>query len=134
MSDVKSMDEHIERLDKTQHEEQTPLPEAISGYSHDELRKLGRKATIKLDLVIMPAMVILYILNYLDRQNIAASNLADITVDLGLSVTQYNTTVSILFVGYSKSYASISMLETNFVEYCCTVQENKMRYGYYWFS
>ena len=55
----------------------------------------------------MPAMTILYILNYLDRQNIAASNLADITVDLGLSVTQYNTTVSILFVGYSK-YAPIA--------------------------
>jgi hypothetical protein len=103
MSDVKSVDEHVEGLDKTQHEEQKPLPEAISGYSQDELHKLGRKATIKLDLVIMPAMVILYILNYLDRQNIAASNLADITVDLGLSVTQYNATVSILFVGYSKS-------------------------------
>jgi hypothetical protein len=97
------MDDHIEGLDKAHHEEQAPLPEAIAGYSDAELRRLGRKATIKLDLIIMPAMTILYILNYLDRQNIAVSNLAGITVDLGLSVTQYNTTVSILFVGYSQS-------------------------------
>lgn len=103
MSDIKSVDEHVEGLDKNHYEEEAPLPESLSGYSDAEVKKLGVKATIKLDLLIMPAMTILYILNYLDRQNIAASNLAGITEDLGLSVTQYNTTVSILFVGYSKS-------------------------------
>lgn len=40
--------------------------------------------------------------NYLDRQNIAASKLANIMKDLNMSVQQYNTCVSILFVGYSK--------------------------------
>jgi hypothetical protein len=39
--------------------------------------------------------------NYLDRQNIAASKLANIMRDLNMSVQQYNTCVSILFVGYS---------------------------------
>ena len=39
--------------------------------------------------------------NYLDRQNIAASKLANIMEDLNMSVQQYNTCVSILFVGYS---------------------------------
>jgi hypothetical protein len=39
--------------------------------------------------------------NYLDRQNIAASKLANIMVDLNMTVQQYNTCVSILFVGYS---------------------------------
>lgn len=102
MADIKSIDEYVEGLDKGQYEEQVPLPEPIAGYTDVELHRLGRKATIKLDLIIMPAMTILYILNYLDRQNIAAANLANITEDLGLSVTQYNTTVSILFVGYSE--------------------------------
>jgi hypothetical protein len=45
-------------------------------------------------------MVFLYILNYLDRQNIAAAKLAGIEKDLGLSLTQYQTCVSILFAGY----------------------------------
>jgi len=44
-----------------------------------------------------------YILNYLDRQNIAAAKLAGIMEDLNLSITQYNTVVSVLFAGYSKS-------------------------------
>jgi hypothetical protein len=39
--------------------------------------------------------------NYLDRQNIAASKLANIMKDLDMTVQQYNTCVSILFVGYS---------------------------------
>jgi hypothetical protein len=56
----------------------------------------------------MPAMTVLYILNYLDRQNAAAANLAGITEDLEMSVTQYNTIISILFVGYSKSSAGIN--------------------------
>lgn len=40
---------------------------------------------------------------FADRQNIAASKLAGIMKDLNMSVTQYNTTVSILFVGYSST-------------------------------
>lgn len=46
-------------------------------------------------------MLILDCRNYLDRQNIAASKLANIMEDLNMSVQQYNTCVSILFVGYS---------------------------------
>ena len=38
--------------------------------------------------------------NYLDRQNIASAKLAGITTDLGLSTTQYNTCVAVLFAGY----------------------------------
>jgi hypothetical protein len=53
-------------------------------------------------------MTVLYILNYLDRQNAAAANLAGITEDLGMSVTQYNTIISILFVGYSRSFPGVN--------------------------
>ena len=44
------------------------MPEAIVGLSNAELKILGRKATLKLDLFIMPCITIMYILNYLDRQ------------------------------------------------------------------
>ncbi|KAJ7899080.1 major facilitator superfamily domain-containing protein [Mycena leptocephala] len=68
--------------------------------SPDELAKIGRKATLKIDLLIMPAVIIMYILNYLDRQNIAAAKLAAITTDLKLSAVQYQSCISLLFVGY----------------------------------
>lgn len=85
------------------------MPATLAALSAEEYEKLGKKATYKLDLVIMPILVVMYILNYLDRQNIASAKLAGIEQDLGLSQVQYQTTVSILFVGYSESLLSIFM-------------------------
>ena len=86
MTEVKAVDDRVEAFEKTKYEEHLPLPESLSRLSETELLK-GRRTTIKLDLSIMPAITILYILNYLDRQNIAANKLANITEDLGHSTT-----------------------------------------------
>jgi hypothetical protein len=84
------------------------MPARLAALSSDEYQKLGKRSTLKMDLVIMPILVVMYILNYLDRQNIASARLANIEEDLGLSPVQYQTAVSILFVGYSTSLSSIS--------------------------
>lgn len=78
-------------------------PDVLRDLTDREVKELGVRTTRKLDLLIMPAMVVLYILNYLDRQNIAAARLANLVEDLSLSEQQYSTAVSILFVGYRKS-------------------------------
>ncbi|KAJ7077302.1 putative pantothenate transporter [Mycena belliarum] len=78
----------------------TALPASIAALSPENLAKLGRKATLKTDILIMPALVIMYILNYLDRQNIASAKLANITVDLNLSAVEYQSCISLLFAGY----------------------------------
>ncbi|KAI0110657.1 MFS general substrate transporter [Hypoxylon sp. NC0597] len=44
--------------------------------------------------------VLIYILNYLDRNNIAAARLKGLQTDLNLDDTQYATCLSILYVGY----------------------------------
>lgn len=44
------------------------IPDSLVGLAEPELNALGRKATFKLDCYIMPCIVIMYILNYLDRQ------------------------------------------------------------------
>ena len=80
------------------------MPTELSLLSKSEYDNLGLHATWKMDLVIMPCLVIMYILNYLDRQNIASAKLANIDEDLGLSSVDYQTGVSILFVGYSKIF------------------------------
>ncbi|KAI3532411.1 TNA1 is necessary for nicotinic acid import into the cell [Colletotrichum tamarilloi] len=84
----------------SQHGGNLIMPASLAALSQEEYERIGKKATLKMDLVIMPIMVIMYILNYLDRQNIASAKLADITTDLNLSQVEYQTTVSILFVGY----------------------------------
>ncbi|PYH83747.1 putative pantothenate transporter [Aspergillus uvarum CBS 121591] len=54
----------------------------------------------KLDLRIMPILWMMYFLNYLDRNAIANARLNNLEEDLKLVGTQYNTCISILFIGY----------------------------------
>ncbi|KAL9949168.1 hypothetical protein D7B24_008728 [Verticillium nonalfalfae] len=54
----------------------------------------------KLDWHIMPTLWSMYFLNYLDRNAIAQARLDGLEDDLGLVGSQYNTCISILFVGY----------------------------------
>jgi hypothetical protein len=90
-----------------------PLPETLVELSDEEFDKVGRSATWKMDIQILPVLVIMYILNFLDRQNIASAKLANIEEDLGLSDVQYQTCVSILFVGYILMQASIARIDCN---------------------
>lgn len=48
----------------------------------------------------MPMLWSMYWLNYLDRNAIALARINDLEADLNLTSTQYQTCVSILFVGY----------------------------------
>ncbi|KAI5360953.1 Putative major facilitator superfamily, MFS transporter superfamily [Septoria linicola] len=54
----------------------------------------------KLDRWIMAMLFSMYFLNYLDRNAIALARINKIEADLNLSSVQYQTCVSILFVGY----------------------------------
>lgn len=54
----------------------------------------------KLDRWIMPILWAMYWLNYLDRNAIALARLNTLEEDLNLTDSQYQTCVSILFVGY----------------------------------
>ncbi|RMZ27574.1 hypothetical protein D0859_08347 [Hortaea werneckii] len=66
----------------------------------------------KLDWYIMPMLWIMYWLNYLDRNAIALARLDDLEEDLNLTSTQYQTCVSILFVGYILGQVPSNMLLT----------------------
>ncbi|KAJ5729393.1 major facilitator superfamily domain-containing protein [Penicillium malachiteum] len=76
------------------------LPQSLQGLSDDEIAQLSRKIVRKIDLIILPTIGILYILNYIDRQNLASAKLQGITEDLHMTTQQFATAVSILFVGY----------------------------------
>ncbi|KAI1612674.1 retrograde regulation protein 2 [Exophiala viscosa] len=66
-----------------------------------EQRIAAEKALVrKIDIRLIPMIVLIYIMNYLDRNNIAAARLAGLEDELNLHGTQYQTAVSILFVGY----------------------------------
>lgn len=54
----------------------------------------------KLDLFIVPPVMLLYLLSFLDRVNIGNARLYGMETDLGLHGDQFQTAVSLLFVTY----------------------------------
>ncbi|CAK4020113.1 Hypothetical predicted protein [Lecanosticta acicola] len=89
MADAKSLTDQVEHYEpedlKFQQDGEVPSPASRRGLFDEGVEKLGVKASRKLDLIVMPALTIIYILNYL-----TASKLANIIEDLNLSVTEYN--------------------------------------------
>ncbi|KAI4722797.1 MFS transporter [Aureobasidium sp. EXF-10727] len=78
----------------------TEAPEAVRNMSPEERAHAEKILVRKIDFRLMPMLVLMYILNYLDRNNIASARLAGLETDLALTSSQYETSVSILFVGY----------------------------------
>ncbi len=68
MADIKSSASQIEGLDKPKQDVEI-LPEVLQGRSQDDLARLGRKTTLKLDLIIMRAMTTLYVRSPDDRSS-----------------------------------------------------------------
>lgn len=75
-------------------------PELVRNMSPEERAHAEKMLVRKIDFRLMPMLVLMYILNYLDRNNIASARLAGLETDLALTSSQYETSVSILFVGY----------------------------------
>lgn len=75
-------------------------PESLANLGDHEIVALNKKLVRKIDLLILPPIGILYILNYIDRQNLSAAKLQGITEDLNMTTEQFATAISILFVGY----------------------------------
>ncbi|CAH0044947.1 unnamed protein product [Clonostachys solani] len=66
----------------------------------------------KLDIWIMPCLCLMYFLNYVDRNAIAQARLNNLEKDLNMKGSEFNTTVSILFVGYVLMQVPSNMLIT----------------------
>ncbi|KAF2726383.1 retrograde regulation protein 2 [Polychaeton citri CBS 116435] len=78
-------------------------PEIIRNLTPDERKALEKRLTRKIDMRLLPPVIIMYILNYLDRNSIATARLAGnpgMQKELNMTNSQYETAVSILFVGY----------------------------------
>ncbi|KAH8819284.1 MFS transporter [Xylogone sp. PMI_703] len=70
--------------------------------SQDEAWKAThtKKLLRKVDLRLLPLLILMYLLNSLDRSNLAQAALGSLETDLNMKGTDYNLATSILFVGY----------------------------------
>ncbi|KAK2731855.1 major facilitator superfamily transporter [Colletotrichum kahawae] len=82
------------------------------GMSEEEYAAVERSLTRKLDFTLVPVVWILYLFNYLDRNNIAQARLSTFEKDLGLTGNQFSVAVSILNIGYMLMQLPSNMLLT----------------------
>lgn len=75
-------------------------PPLVAAMSQEQRLEAEKKLRSKIDTRLLPMVILMYIMNYLDRNNIAAVRLAGLQDELNLSSTEYQTVISILFVGY----------------------------------
>ncbi|KAG5731888.1 hypothetical protein E4T56_gene7625, partial [Termitomyces sp. T112] len=91
----------------------SPTPRKLENeHGHDlgsaELPKPGtperleaeRKLVRKLDSRLLPTVVVIYIMNYIDRNGITTARLKGMQQDLGISDIQYATVIAVLYASY----------------------------------
>ncbi|KAK0705671.1 major facilitator superfamily domain-containing protein [Lasiosphaeris hirsuta] len=59
-----------------------------------------KKLLRKIDLHLLPFLIVMYLLNFLDRSNLAQARQGTLEKDLGMTNTDFNLATSIFFVGY----------------------------------
>ncbi|EON62513.1 hypothetical protein W97_01736 [Coniosporium apollinis CBS 100218] len=88
----------------------TGLPACLRHYSVDQLNALETGFRRKVDRRLLPTLIGMFLLNILDRNNIAAARLQGLEEDLDLHGNQYYTALMILYVGYILMQVPSNML------------------------
>jgi hypothetical protein len=79
-------------------------PDLIAKMSREERQRLELHLRRKIDYRLLPMVILMYIMNYLDRNNIAAARIAGpngkgLQDELGLSSTQYQVSIILDWIG-----------------------------------
>ncbi|CAG8288070.1 unnamed protein product [Penicillium salamii] len=98
-NDPIEVDEKKEVVDHFEHTASTPTQHGLPYIDPARRAIVEKSLKRKLD-ARCSLFVLIYIMNYLDRNNIAAARLKGLQDDLKLDDTQYATCLSILYVGY----------------------------------
>ncbi|CDR88673.1 related to TNA1-high affinity nicotinic acid plasma membrane permease [Sporisorium scitamineum] len=90
----------------------TAAPVAALDPNSEEYKQLEKRLVRKIDIRLMPILVLLYVLNHLDRNSITTARDNGLVRDLKLKDQEYQTAISILFVGYITFQIPSNMLMT----------------------
>ena len=71
-------------------------PPLVAAMSQEYRLEAERKLRKKIDTRLLPMIILMYIMNYLDRNNIAAVRLAGLQDELNLTSTQYQVSLKSL--------------------------------------
>ncbi|KAF2089114.1 MFS general substrate transporter [Saccharata proteae CBS 121410] len=80
--------------------EQQALYNAFASNDETWHRAETKRLLRKVDTHLLPLLVLMYLLNFLDRNNLAQARLGGLEDDLGMTGDDFNLATGILFVGY----------------------------------
>lgn len=98
--DIKTPADHLSHLELTTDKPQQPgeeLPEILRQFTSDELLAMEKTIVRRIDFRTLPILVVLFIMNILDRNTIANARLGGLEAELGMSDTQYQTALMVLW-------------------------------------
>jgi sugar phosphate permease len=72
----------------------------------------NRKLLRKVDMHLLPMLIVMYLFNFLDRSNLAQAREGTLEADLGMKGTDFNLATSIFFIGYLLMQLPSNMLIT----------------------
>jgi MFS family permease len=98
--------EHIEHAAETHN----AIPEILRNHTPEQLAALEKKLVRKVDLRALPILIVLFLLNVLDRNAIANARLGGLEASLGIDDVQYQTAVMVLWAGYISMMVPSNML------------------------
>lgn len=76
----------------------------------EERQEAERRLVRKLDSRVLPTIVVIFIMNYIDRNGVTTARLKGLQEDLNISDVQYATVIAILFVSYCPAQIPSNML------------------------
>lgn len=106
---ARSQKQKVQALENVNDHTDSPPNLNVAHMTPEHRARVEKRLKRKLD-ARCALFVLIYIMNYLDRNNIAAARLKGLQTDLNLSDHQYETCLSILYVGYILMQVPSNML------------------------
>lgn len=96
------LEKHISEMSHNHEHDFEPLESKLEKVQRlaDEMGINQKKLMFKIDCWVVPSLLILYFLSFLDRVNISNAKVYNIEADLGLVGNQFNIALTVFFVPY----------------------------------
>lgn len=89
--DTKIQEAQLEAIKLPTPDARIDPPPYVLSLTAEERDQAEKKLVRKIDGRLLPPIIVMYLLNYIDRNNIASARLGGLEEDLGLHGSQYQT-------------------------------------------
>ncbi|KAK9777961.1 putative Major facilitator superfamily (MFS) profile domain-containing protein [Seiridium cardinale] len=72
----------------------------VASWSPEERAEREKKLMRKIDFRLLPILIVMYIMNYIDRNALPQAKVQGLVTDTGLAGVEYNIVLSLTFIGY----------------------------------